>query len=122
MRFSVTSIPVADGGEGTVDAFLTAVGGERIPLVVQGSWGDRIESFYGILPDGTAVIEMAAAAGLPLAGDRLDPSRTTTYGVGHPGPRLMEWGNSSSMPQGMGRGESSWALGEARPTMVAAVL
>ena len=79
---TVVSIPVADGGEGTVDAFLTAVGGERIPLRVQGPWGDDVESFYGILPDGTAVIEMAAAAGLPLAGDRLDPSRTTTYGVG----------------------------------------
>lgn len=79
---TVVSIPVADGGEGTVDAFLTAVGGERIPLEVQGPWGDDVESFYGLLPDGTAVIEMAAAAGLPLAGDRLDPSRTTTYGVG----------------------------------------
>ena len=79
---TVVSIPVADGGEGTVDAFLTALGGKRIPLRVQGPWGDDVESFYGILPDGTAVIEMAAAAGLPLAGDRLDPSRTTTYGVG----------------------------------------
>ena len=79
---TVVSIPVADGGEGTVDAFLTAAGGKRIPLRVQGPWGDDVESFYGILPDGTAVIEMAAAAGLPLAGDRLDPSRTTTYGVG----------------------------------------
>ena len=79
---TVVSIPVADGGEGTVDAFLTALGGKRIPLRVQGPWGDDVESFYGLLPDGTAVIEMAAAAGLPLAGNRLDPSRTTTYGVG----------------------------------------
>ena len=79
---TVVSIPVADGGEGTVDAFLTALGGKRIPLFVQGPWCDDVESFYGILPDGTAVIEMAAAAGLPLAGNRLDPSRTTTYGVG----------------------------------------
>lgn len=79
---TVVSIPVADGGEGTVDAFLTAVGGERIPLEVQGPWGDLIESFYGMLPDGTAVIEMSAAAGLPLAVNRLDPSRTSTFGVG----------------------------------------
>ena len=79
---TVVSIPVADGGEGTVDAFLTAVGGERIPLEVQGPWGDLVESFYGMLPDGTAVIEMSAAAGLPLAGNRLDPSRTSTFGVG----------------------------------------
>lgn len=79
---TVVSIPVADGGEGTVDAFLTALGGKRIPLFVQGPWGDVVESFYGLMPDGTAVIEMAAAAGLPLAGNRLDPSRTTTHGVG----------------------------------------
>lgn len=79
---TVVSIPVADGGEGSVDAFLTAIGGERIPLEVQGPWGDLVESFYGMLPDGTAVIEMSAAAGLPLAGNRLDPSRTSTFGVG----------------------------------------
>ena len=79
---TVVSIPVADGGEGTVDAFLTAVGGERIPLEVQGPWGDLVKSFYGMLPDGTAVIEMSAAAGLSLAGNRLDPSRTSTFGVG----------------------------------------
>ena len=78
----ITSIPVADGGEGSVDAFLAAMGGERISLTVQGPFGEPVESFYGILPDGTAVIEMAAAAGLPLAGDRNDVARATTFGVG----------------------------------------
>ena len=78
----IVSIPVADGGEGSVDSFLAALGGERISIRTKGPWNDEIDSFYGILPDGTAVIEMAASAGLPLVGDRLDPSRTTTYGVG----------------------------------------
>ena len=79
---SVVSIPVADGGEGSVDSFLAALGGEKIRLKTKGPWGDCTESFYGMLPDKTAVIEMAASAGLPQVGDRKDPSKTTTYGVG----------------------------------------
>ena len=78
----VVSVPVADGGEGSVDSFLTALGGEKIRIKTRGSWGEEIDSFYGMLPDGTAVIEMAASAGLPQVGDRKDPSKTTTYGVG----------------------------------------
>lgn len=78
----IVSIPVADGGEGSVDSFLTALGGEKIHVRTKGPWNEEIESFYGILPDGTAVIEMAASAGLPQVGDRKDPSETTTYGVG----------------------------------------
>ena len=78
----IISIPVADGGEGTVDALLSAVGGERVSAVCHGPFGEELEGFYGLLPDGAAVIEMAAAAGLPLVGGRLQPDRTTTYGVG----------------------------------------
>ena len=78
----VCAIPVADGGEGTVDAFLSAVGGQRITLHCTGPWGEPVSAFYGLLPDGSAVVEMAAAAGLPLVGDRRDPEKTTTYGVG----------------------------------------
>jgi glycerate kinase len=79
----VAAIPVADGGEGSVDAFLAAVGGEKRHVTVSGPYFEEIQSFFGLLGDGkTAVVEMAAAAGLPLAGDRKDPSRTTTYGVG----------------------------------------
>lgn len=77
-----TSLPVADGGEGSVDSFLQALGGEKVTLKVTGPYGKSIESFYGILPGNIAVIEMAAAAGLPLVGDNLNPSTTTTYGVG----------------------------------------
>jgi glycerate kinase len=78
----ITSIPVADGGEGSVDAFLQAVGGEKKYLTVQGPFGKPMEAFYGIIKGNTAVIEMAACAGLPLVGDDLHPDLTTTYGVG----------------------------------------
>ncbi len=78
----VVSIPVADGGEGSVDAFLAAMGGEKIAVPCKGPHWEEIQGFYGLLPDGTAVIEMAAAAGLPLAGQRLRPDQATTYGVG----------------------------------------
>ena len=79
----VVSIPVADGGEGTVDCMLEAVGGEWVTLTVKGPFMEDVESFYGIIDGGkTAVIEMAAAAGLPMAGERKDPRVTTTYGVG----------------------------------------
>lgn len=78
----VVSIPVADGGEGSVDSFLAAVGGKKVVLTVKGPYFEDIQSFYGILPDNTAVVEMAAAAGLPLVGDNLHAEKTTTYGVG----------------------------------------
>jgi len=81
-KADIVSVPVADGGEGSVDAFLLAVGGQRIEAIVQGPFGEEMTSFFGSLPDGTAVIEMAACAGLPLALGRLAPELATTYGVG----------------------------------------
>jgi glycerate kinase len=82
-RAEVISIPVADGGEGSVEAFLTAVGGEKVNVPVKGPYMEDIRGGYGIIDGGaTAVIEMAACAGLPLVGGNLHPERTTTYGVG----------------------------------------
>ena len=78
----VIAVPVADGGEGSVDAFLAAMGGQRVEVPVHGPHMEEMTGFYGLLPDGTAVIEMAAAAGLPLVGERLEPDTATTYGVG----------------------------------------
>lgn len=78
----VLSIPLADGGEGTVEAFLAACGGRRIDCPCTGPYGGTAPGFYGLLPDGTAVVELAAAAGLPLAGEHLHPADATTYGVG----------------------------------------
>ena len=78
----ICAIPVADGGEGTVDAFLAAVGGQRVRVACHGPYGEPLSAEYGLLPDGTAVVEMAAAAGLPLVGEHRNAERTTTYGVG----------------------------------------
>lgn len=77
----IRCMPIADGGEGTVDALLT-VGGERVSVTLNDPYFNKIDSFYGILPDGTAVIEMAAASGLPLVGENKNPLLTTTYGTG----------------------------------------
>lgn len=78
----VVSVPVADGGEGSVDSFLQAVGGEKVYVTVKGPYFAEMTAFYGILPGDTAVIEMAAAAGLPLVGDNIHVEQATTYGVG----------------------------------------
>ncbi len=77
------SIPVADGGEGSVDCFLQALPGRRITCPCTGPLGDSIEASYALIDEGrTAVIEMAAAAGLPMVENRRDPLRASTYGVG----------------------------------------
>lgn len=77
----IVCLPIADGGEGTVDALLFN-GGERVSVTVKDPYMNDIDSFFGILPDGTAVIEMAAASGLPLVGENKNPMLTTTYGTG----------------------------------------
>lgn len=78
----IISIPVADGGEGSVESFLSAVGGEKVQLSVKGPYFEDVQGFYGCLADNTAVVEMAAAAGLPLVGDNRHAEKATTYGVG----------------------------------------
>ncbi len=77
-------VPMADGGEGTVDALVSATGGQIVKVKVTGPLGEPVDSFFGILGNGTtAVIEMAAAAGLALVPpERRNPMVTTTYGVG----------------------------------------
>ena len=76
--------PMADGGEGTVDALVAGTGGVKATATVTGPLGEPVLAEYGVLGDGiTAVIEMAAAAGLALAPpDRRDPRLTTTRGAG----------------------------------------
>lgn len=78
----VVTVPVADGGEGSVDCFLEALGGRKETVQVHGPYMELMEAEYGILSDGTAVVEMASCAGLPLVEDRKNPKKTTTYGVG----------------------------------------
>jgi glycerate kinase len=75
--------PLADGGEGTVEALAIGLGGEMIESEVTGPLGERVRAKYCIVKSSTAVIEMAQAAGLPLVpADKRDPMFTTTYGVG----------------------------------------
>lgn len=76
----VIAIPIADGGEGTVDCFLKAKAGEKVTLTVQDAYGGPISGFYGRFGD-TAVIEMAAAAGM-VSNVRRDTLAASTYGVG----------------------------------------
>ncbi|MDF2547863.1 MAG: glycerate kinase [Anaerosolibacter sp.] len=80
----IIKVPMADGGEGTVEAMVEATGGSLVYVDVTGPLGDKIHSYYGILGDGeTAVIEMAAASGLPLVPmEKRNPLYTTTYGTG----------------------------------------
>jgi glycerate 2-kinase len=80
----VVLVPIADGGDGTVDALVAATHGERSTLRVRGPLGVPVDADYGLIDGGsTAVIEMAKAAGLALVPpEKRDPRVTTTYGVG----------------------------------------
>ncbi|MBN1997444.1 glycerate kinase [candidate division KSB1 bacterium] len=80
----VVHIPMADGGEGTVHALVSATGGEVIYTSVIGPLGEPVRASWGILGDGaTAVIEMASASGLPLIPEeKRNPLFTTTFGTG----------------------------------------
>ncbi|HAA63739.1 MAG TPA: glycerate kinase, partial [Thermoanaerobacter sp.] len=83
-KVGIEKVPMADGGEGTVESLVNATGGKIIKTNVKDPLFRDIESFYGILGDGeTAVIEMAAASGLYLLKDyERNPMITTTYGTG----------------------------------------
>ncbi len=77
-------VPMADGGEGTVQALVDATGGKLCSLEVTGPLGESVTAQYGLLGDGeTAAIEMASASGLQqVPPDRRNPLQTTTYGTG----------------------------------------
>ncbi len=77
----ITQIPVADGGEGTVEALITAMGGQRIFCTVKSPLGRDIGAYYGVLPDGTAVIEMAQASGITIEKEN-NALKSSTYGTG----------------------------------------
>lgn len=77
------SIVVADGGEGTTDAVLAATNGKKISVQVHDPLWERITCNYGMLDEKRAVMEMAAASGLPLVPEeKKDPRHTTSYGTG----------------------------------------
>ncbi|MGM0875808.1 MAG: glycerate kinase [Bacillota bacterium] len=80
----IVTLPLADGGEGTVEALVQATSGRLLKIGVTGPINEKVDAVYGILGDGkTAVIEVAAACGLPLVPfTKRNPLITTTYGVG----------------------------------------
>jgi glycerate kinase len=80
----VVEVPVADGGEGTVDALVAAHKGRLVPVEVEGPLGEPVSARYGLIHDGrTAVVELASASGLPLVPPRRrDPRVSSTYGFG----------------------------------------
>ncbi|MEI3613553.1 glycerate kinase family protein [Pseudogracilibacillus sp. SO30301A] len=82
-NIDVIKMPLADGGEGTVEALVNSMNGKLITHTVTGPLGGKVKAFYGIVGKKTAVIEIAAAAGLDLIPvEKRDPMKTTTYGVG----------------------------------------
>jgi len=79
---NVITIPVADGGEGTVDCFLYAMENMRkIEMTASGPFGEPVSCYYARYQN-TAIIEMAQTAGLPLVEGKMNPAKTTTYGTG----------------------------------------
>lgn len=76
-------VPMADGGEGTLDALLAARGGQRLQAWVEGPLGDPVQADWGLLANGTAIIEVAAASGLALVeAGRRDALRASSFGTG----------------------------------------
>lgn len=83
-KTDVVIMPLADGGEGTVEALVQGMNGEEKVITVTGPINEKVNATYGILKEtNTAIIEMAQASGLPLVPAELrNPLNTTTYGVG----------------------------------------
>ena len=116
----VVSIPLADGGEGSLDALLDAVGGSRRTTVVTGPLGDPVEAEWAMLRGGVAVVEMARASGLALVDGRNDPLRASSRGTGEliavaarSGARriIVGVGGSASTDGGLGAIDAlGWAL------------
>ena len=102
----VISIPVADGGEGTVDCFLAAVGGVKKEIEVCGPFsGEKVHAGYALIHDKTtAIVEIASCAGLPMVDGRADPRKTTTYGLGE---LLLETASSGAGKVVVGLGGSA---------------
>ncbi|MFB5188797.1 glycerate kinase [Alicyclobacillus fastidiosus] len=89
-------VPLADGGEGTVDCLLDVVGGDVVTVPVHDPLGRPIDAHYGVLPDGTVVIEVASAAGLTLVAEQeRDVLRGNTQGLGELLSHALDAGRTS---------------------------
>ncbi len=79
---SIVTLPLADGGEGTLPCILSATGGNKKEYATVNALGEEIVAPVGFLPDGTAVIEVATVIGLPQLRGRENPLAANTYGLG----------------------------------------
>ena len=92
------SLPVGDGGEGTMECLIAACNGKKNSLMVEGPLGEQVEAHYGILPDQTVIFEMAEASGLNLLRpEQYNPMKTSTYGTGQLLQYAMKQGLSKMM-------------------------
>jgi glycerate 2-kinase len=125
----VVGIPMADGGEGTLDAMLAATGGERRTCETVDALGRPVAADWGVLPDGTAVVEAATSIGLALLGDERDPVGASSAGLGRvvdaalgarPLRLVVTVGGSATTDGGLGcLDEIDWDLRDV-PTVIAA--
>ena len=123
----VRRLPLADGGEGTLDALVAARGGSIRTARVTGPLGEPVEAEWALLPDGTAVVEMARASGLDLVAGRNDPLRASTRGTGEliaaaarAGARriIVGVGGSATTDGGLGAVDAlGWSLGGLQVTV-----
>jgi glycerate kinase len=122
----VVQVPMADGGDGTVQALVAATGGHMISRQATGPLGEPVEAYFGLLGDDqTAVIEMAVASGLHLVpDDQRNPMKTTTYGTGeliaaaldHGVQRIIVGiGGSATVDGGAGMAQAGYRPGRTGP-------
>ena len=123
----VAELPLADGGEGTLDALLAARGGSRRTVTVTGPLGDPVDAEWALLPGGVAIVEMARASGLALVPRASDPLRASTRGTGEliaaairAGARrvVVGVGGSATTDGGLAALEAlGWSFGATRVTV-----
>lgn len=95
--FKTNVIPMADGGEGTLETLIYATGGKKVKTIATGPLGEKVHTEYGVLGDQkTAIIEIASIAGLPMVPiEKRNPYHTTSYGIGEVIASAIEEGHRS---------------------------
>ena len=108
-------LPMSDGGEGMLQAFTSAMSGTLDPVYIHDQMMRRVDAQYGVMPDGTAIIEVAQACGLTLVKEEeRNPMRSTTYGVGELLSRAIKRGCRNFIIGLGGTGTSDAGIGMIR--------
>jgi glycerate kinase len=100
-KIKVTRVPVSDGGDGLLNRLVSATNGRKIEVEVRGPTGNKIQTCYGVLGDKkTAVIESALVCGYSfMQKEKIDPTKTTTYGVGELIKKIAKEGYNKPHPK-----------------------